>query len=86
MIQLKDLCTVCNHWTITEVEHDGTTATFTCTHCKNAFEMDWDTETRFLIRSIRHSLKKNLKQHPELKALKNAGDAIKIASPQQTSS
>jgi len=38
--------------------------------------MPWDTDTRFLIRSIRHSLKKRTKQYPELKTLKAPGDHI----------
>lgn len=40
--------------------------------------MPWDTNTRFLIRSIRHSLKKRTKQYPELKELKFAGDFVKL--------
>lgn len=78
MIQIKDLCTACDHWTITEIVHDNSTATFTCTHCHNAFDLPWNTDTRFLIRSVRQSLKKRLKEHPVLKNLKSPGDAIKI--------
>jgi hypothetical protein len=77
-MQIKDLCTSCDCWTITTIEHDGHTATFTCTHCKNEFEMPWDTNTRFLIRSIRHSLKKRTKQYTELKDLKFAGYFLKL--------
>jgi hypothetical protein len=77
-MQIKDLCTSCDHWTITTVEHDDTTATFTCTHCKNSFDMPWDTNTRNIIRSIRHSLKSRTKKYPELQGLKYAGDHIKL--------
>ncbi|MEH6503359.1 MAG: hypothetical protein V7682_05585 [Cycloclasticus sp.] len=77
-MHIKDLCTSCDCWTITNIEHDDKTATFTCTHCKNEFELPWDTNTRFLIRSIRHSLKKRTKQYPELKELKLAGDFVKL--------
>ncbi|MBV1913383.1 MAG: hypothetical protein KUG55_07140 [Cycloclasticus sp.] len=77
-MHIKDLCTICDHWTITSIVHDKDTATFTCTHCKNEFDLPWNTDTRFLIRSIRHSLKKRIKKYPELAALKNEGDAIKI--------
>lgn len=77
-MQIKDLCTNCDCWTITMIEHDGKAATFTCTHCKNSFEMPWDTNTRFMIRSIRHSLKKRTKKYPELQELKYAGDFVKL--------
>ena len=77
-MQIKDLCTSCDCWTITMIEHDGEAATFTCTHCKNSFEMPWDTNTRFMIRSIRHSLKKRTKKYPELQKLKYAGDSVKL--------
>jgi len=60
------------------IEHDGETATFNCTHCKNSFEMPWDSNTRSLIRSIRHSLKKRTKKYPELQELKYAGDFVKL--------
>ncbi|MBV1950719.1 MAG: hypothetical protein KUG64_00785 [Cycloclasticus sp.] len=75
-MQIIDLCTHCHHWTITVIEHDSKEATFTCSHCQNTFKMPWDTDTRFLIRSIRHSLKKRTKQYPELKTLKAPGDHI----------
>lgn len=78
MIQLKDLCTNCEHWTITHVTHDGETATFTCTHCNNAFQLPWNTETRLLIRHIRFSLKKRTKKNPELLNLKAPGDHVKL--------
>jgi len=77
-MQLKDLCTSCNCWTITLVEHDSTTAEFTCTHCQNKFELPWNSDTRFLIRSIRNSLKKRTKKYPELQELKSAGDFVKL--------
>lgn len=77
-MQIKDLCTSCDYWTITTIEHDSETATFTCTYCKNSFEMPWDTDTRFMIRSIRTSLKKRTKKYPELQALKYAGDHVKL--------
>jgi len=77
-MHIKDLCTSCNYWTITDIQHDGKTATFTCTHCQNSFEKPWDTETRFLIRSIRQSLKKRMKEHPQLKTLKNPGDYVTV--------
>ena len=77
-MQIKDLCTHCDSWTITTIEHDGVNATFTCTHCKNEFVLPWDSNTRFLIRSIRHSLKKRTKKHPELQQLKYAGDFVKL--------
>ncbi|ORU93669.1 MAG: hypothetical protein A6F70_06285 [Cycloclasticus sp. symbiont of Bathymodiolus heckerae] len=77
-MQIKDLCTSCDCWTITTIENDSTTATFTCTHCKNSFEMPWNTETRTIIRSIRHSLKKRTKKYPELQELKFAGDFVKL--------
>lgn len=80
-MQLKDLCTQCNYWTITSVEHDGETATFTCTHCENSFEMPWNTATRDMIRHIRHSLKKRTKKHPELQELKFPGDHITLKEP-----
>ncbi|MGB1702127.1 MAG: hypothetical protein ACPHFR_03320 [Cycloclasticus sp.] len=77
-MHIKDLCTQCDHWTITTITHDGKVATFTCTHCKNEFDLPWNTETRYLIRSIRHSLKKRIKTYPELLELKHEGDGIKI--------
>jgi len=77
-MQIKDLCTSCDYWTITTIENDGETATFTCTHCKNSFEKPWDTDTRSIIRSIRHSLKKRTKKYPELQKLKYAGDFVKL--------
>jgi len=77
-MQIKDLCTSCDCWTITTIEHDNKNATFTCTHCKNEFELPWDTNTRFMIRSIRHSLKKRTKKYPELQELKFAGDSVKL--------
>ncbi|AFT66649.1 MAG: hypothetical protein ACJA2Y_001141 [Cycloclasticus pugetii] len=77
-MHIKDLCTKCDHWTITTIIHDGETATFTCTHCKNEFDLPWDTNTRYLIRSIRHSLKKRTKKYPELLNLKHEGQGIKI--------
>lgn len=78
MIQLKDLCTKCGYWTITHVTHDNETATFTCTHCNNAFNLPWNTETRQIIRNIRVSLKKRTKKNPELQQLTAAGDHVKI--------
>lgn len=77
-MHIKDLCTHCDHWTITTIVHDEKAATFTCTHCKNSFDLPWDTNTRFLIRSIRHSLKKRTKKYPALAELKREGDAIKL--------
>jgi len=77
-MQLKDLCTHCNCWTITNVEHDSSTAVFTCSHCDNKFELPWNSDTRFLIRSIRNSLKKRTKKYPELQQLKVAGDFVKL--------
>ncbi|MEO1889250.1 MAG: hypothetical protein ABGX33_04985 [Cycloclasticus sp.] len=77
-MQIKDLCTSCDCWTITTIEHDSETATFTCTYCKNSFQMPWDTNTRFMIRSIRTSLKKRTKKYPELQELKYAGDFVKL--------
>jgi len=77
-MQLKDLCTNCDCWTITQVEHDETTAVFTCTHCQNKFELPWNGDTRFLIRSIRNSLKKRTKKYPELQEVKVPGDFVKL--------
>lgn len=77
-MQIKDLCTSCNCWTITTIEHDSVTASFTCTHCKNSFDMPWNADTRSIIRSIRSSLKKRTKKYPELQELKYAGDFVKI--------
>ena len=42
-MHIKDLCTQCDHWTITTITHDGKIATFTCTHCKNEFDLPWNT-------------------------------------------
>lgn len=77
-MQIKDLCTSCDCWTITTIEHDSKTATFTCTHCENTFEQPWDANTRSMIRSIRHSLKSRTKKYPELQELKYAGDFVKL--------
>ncbi len=77
-MQIKDFCTNCEFWTITTIENDGKTAIFTCTHCENVFEMPWDTNTRSIIRSIRHSLKKRTKKYPELQKLRFAGDFVKL--------
>ncbi|MBQ0725126.1 MAG: hypothetical protein KBT50_06085 [Cycloclasticus sp.] len=85
-MQIKDLCTHCDYWTISTIEHDGINATFTCTHCKNKFQLPWNTETRFLIRSLRQSIKKRTKEYPELRELKKPGDFIKVeAKINQTS-
>lgn len=85
-MQIKDLCTHCDYWTISTIEHDDINATFTCTHCKNEFQLPWNTETRFLIRSLRQSIKKRTKEYPELRELKNPGDFIKVeAKINQTS-
>jgi len=85
-MQIKDLCTNCGYWTISTIEHDDINATFTCTHCKNEFQLPWNTETRFLIRSLRQSIKKRTKEYPELRELKNPGDFIKVeAKINQTS-
>lgn len=77
-MQIKDLCTHCDYWTISTIKHDDINATFTCTHCKNEFQLPWNTETRFLIRSLRQSIKKRTKEYPELRELKNPGDFVKI--------
>ncbi|ORU91111.1 MAG: hypothetical protein A6F72_00945 [Cycloclasticus sp. symbiont of Poecilosclerida sp. N] len=77
-MQIKDLCTSCDCWTITTIEHDDKTAKFTCTHCQNTFDMPWDTHTRFMIRSIRYSLKSRTKKYPELVQLKYVGDFVKL--------
>ncbi len=94
-MQIKDLCTSCDHLTITIVEQDGETATFTCSHCKNKFELPWNSETRNLIRAIRGGsgrMKKIQKRNPELfkllTQLKEPGDHIRVeplASDQQES-
>ncbi|ORU90678.1 MAG: hypothetical protein A6F71_06900 [Cycloclasticus sp. symbiont of Poecilosclerida sp. M] len=83
-MQIKDLCTNCNFWTITTIENDGKIATFKCTHCENSFQMPWDPNTRLMIRSIRHSLKKRTKKYPELVNLKYHGDFIKLEKKSDT--
>jgi hypothetical protein len=84
-MQIKDLCTSCNYLTITVIEHDRETATFTCSYCKNSFNLPWNNETRTLIRTLRGGggqMKKIQKRNPELlkllNQLKEPGDHIRV--------
>ncbi len=84
-MQIKDLCTSCNYLTITVIEHDGETATFTCSYCKNSFDLPWNNETRTLIRTLRGGggqMKKIQKRNPRLlellSQLKEPGDHIRV--------
>lgn len=84
-MQIKDICTNCNHLTITIIEHDNETATFTCSYCHNSFELPWNGETRTLIRTLRGGggrMKKIQKKNPDyidlLAKLKEPGDHIPV--------
>lgn len=74
----RQKCSSCGYYTIYRAIPSGDKATDTCTHCGYELVLDWFPDLRKILKNKEKLFQDMSGIFPELAALKNPGDHIKL--------